>query len=456
MAAEPSSGAPVEPGAARAPRSWSHAPTHRCSCCSARPRGRPRTSAAQSDPVVASRAAYQEAVQAYKAHDFPAFLRHAKEAERLRPTHGGSVYALASRPRPDWAIRPPPLPRCSTSPPSATRPTSTPTPTSRASAACPPSTSSRRRCERNATPLVRRRRRSPSPSGICSPRASRTIGRRSRSSSAASTERKILRVDDRGRVTEFVAPGADGLWAPLGMRVDPARRALWVASAALPQMAGYDAGRRCRSAACSGSISPSGTLTGTLPAPDRRPAPRARRRHHRPERRCVRDRQPRPGDLPRARRLRLDRAFVDVPAAPLRPRARAGRRGAHAVRGRLRARHPPDRSRHPRDPPLQAADDVLALGIDGLYLVDGKLVGIQNGVDAAPRGPAHLDPAATASSQSTCSSAPGRTTPSRRSAWWWAATCTTSPPVSGSGSGTTAASTLPTTLRPPLVLRLRL
>ena len=55
----------------------------------------PARAAAQSDPVVASRAAYQEAVQAYKAHDFPAFLRHAREAERLRPAHGGVVYGLA-------------------------------------------------------------------------------------------------------------------------------------------------------------------------------------------------------------------------------------------------------------------------------------------------------------------------------------------------------------------------
>ena len=59
------------------------------------PCGRGRSSA-QADPVVASRAAYQEAVAAYKAHDLPAFLRSATEASRLRPTHGGALYALAS------------------------------------------------------------------------------------------------------------------------------------------------------------------------------------------------------------------------------------------------------------------------------------------------------------------------------------------------------------------------
>jgi hypothetical protein len=55
----------------------------------------PARASAQSDPVVASRAAYQEAVHASEAHDFPGFLRHAREAERLRPAHGGVVYGLA-------------------------------------------------------------------------------------------------------------------------------------------------------------------------------------------------------------------------------------------------------------------------------------------------------------------------------------------------------------------------
>ena len=39
-----------------------------------------------TDPVLASRAATQQAVGAYQAHDVPGFLRYAIEAERLRPT----------------------------------------------------------------------------------------------------------------------------------------------------------------------------------------------------------------------------------------------------------------------------------------------------------------------------------------------------------------------------------
>ena len=38
---------------------------------------------AQTDPVLASRAEYSEAVRAYKAHDFTSFLQHAKRAEEL-------------------------------------------------------------------------------------------------------------------------------------------------------------------------------------------------------------------------------------------------------------------------------------------------------------------------------------------------------------------------------------
>lgn len=43
-------------------------------------------------------------------------------------------------------------------------------------------------------------------------------------------KRKIVRIDRTGEVTDFVAPKADGLWGVLGMKVDPSRRELWVAT----------------------------------------------------------------------------------------------------------------------------------------------------------------------------------------------------------------------------------
>jgi sugar lactone lactonase YvrE len=55
--------------------------------------------------------------------------------------------------------------------------------------------------------------------------------------------RKIVRIDPRGRITDFVAAGRDGLRSALGMRVDPKRRTLWVASEAIPSMDGYRKGQ---------------------------------------------------------------------------------------------------------------------------------------------------------------------------------------------------------------------
>ena len=48
-------------------------------------------------------------------------------------------------------------------------------------------------------------------------------------------QRKILRVAGDGTVSEFVSAARDGIWAPLGMKVDTARQALWVAAAACPR-----------------------------------------------------------------------------------------------------------------------------------------------------------------------------------------------------------------------------
>jgi hypothetical protein len=51
--------------------------------------------------------------------------------------------------------------------------------------------------------------------------------------------RRIVRILPDGKITDFVAAGRDGLRSALGMRVDPKRRTLWVASEAIPSMDGY-------------------------------------------------------------------------------------------------------------------------------------------------------------------------------------------------------------------------
>lgn len=58
--------------------------------------------------------------------------------------------------------------------------------------------------------------------------------------------RKILRVGPKGEVTDF-ATEREGLWSVMGMKVDAARRNLWVCTAAQPQMSNYDARERGRS-----------------------------------------------------------------------------------------------------------------------------------------------------------------------------------------------------------------
>ena len=56
----------------------------------------PAVAGAQSDPVVESRQHYRAAVQAYEAGDRSAYLEHARQAQALRPSHGGVTWALAS------------------------------------------------------------------------------------------------------------------------------------------------------------------------------------------------------------------------------------------------------------------------------------------------------------------------------------------------------------------------
>jgi sugar lactone lactonase YvrE len=51
--------------------------------------------------------------------------------------------------------------------------------------------------------------------------------------------RKVVRIDRRGRVTDFTAEGQDGMLSGLGVHVDPQRRLLWVASSTAPEMRGF-------------------------------------------------------------------------------------------------------------------------------------------------------------------------------------------------------------------------
>jgi hypothetical protein len=336
---------------------------------------------AQSDPVVESRAQYELAVRAYQARDYAGFLRHARAAQALRPTHGRVTYALASALAltgdPAGALQ---ALRHFTRLGYA------------ADVAADPDFSSLRlnpdfmevaaRARRNREPLVRSRvaftldQPDLLTEGLAYDPEQRTFYM------GSVRHRKILRVTPAGEASDFVEPQHDGLWAPMGMKVDPAHRALWVAVSARPQMLGYNPADSGRSGIFRYDLA-TGNLTGRyLIGKDSA--------YH-----VL-------GDLTVSRRGDV---YATDSRAPVIYWIRYGSDSleqflesplllsaqglaltpderwlyvAEYVRGILRVDL---RSR--RVQLLPCPDTVAALGIDGLYWSDGKLIGIQNGMEPA-------------------------------------------------------------------------
>jgi len=54
-------------------------------------------------------------------------------------------------------------------------------------------------------------------------------------------ERKIIAIDRKGKISDFIKPAQDGLWGVNGMGVDARRRVLWASSSAYARSLGYDA-----------------------------------------------------------------------------------------------------------------------------------------------------------------------------------------------------------------------
>ena len=408
--------------------------------------------------MVASRAAYQE------ARSPPTRLATSgpSSATPRRPAGSGRRTAARSTrwPRPTrcWATRPARWPPCIASRPSATPPNVAADSDFARLRSVPAFVAVRRELERNATPIAPGR-----PAFTLPERDLLTEGIAydpvTRMFFVGSVHHgKILRVDPRGggRVTEFVAARggrASGLrsacaWTRRGGCSGSRRRRSRRRAATRPRTVSGAASsvstwRRASPPAASsspttGSLTPWATSpsarTGDVYATDSR-APSIYR--------------------VRAGADRLER-FVESPlllsaqGLALDPDERTLYVADYA-RGILRVDLATGEV-----VPVPAPDDVLALGIDGLYRVGRALIGIQNGV--RPHRVVRLRSLRTASgsTRSRSSSAPGRTTPSRLSEWWWAASCSTSPTASGSSSATMAASRRPLQLQRPLVLRLRL
>lgn len=52
-------------------------------------------------------------------------------------------------------------------------------------------------------------------------------------------QRKIVRIDDSGALSDFITQGQDGIWMVFGIAVDAPRRRLWAVSTAEPEMRGF-------------------------------------------------------------------------------------------------------------------------------------------------------------------------------------------------------------------------
>lgn len=337
----------------------------------------PAALAAQADPILESRAEFRSAAAAYEARDWTAYLAHAIRAQALRPEHGGVTLALASARAlsGDTAGAVFALSGFAARGYAADIAADSDFAAVRATADWPALAA---RLARNAEPIVRSAPAFTIPEqgllaeGIAYDPAARIFY------VASVRERKILRVGPDGRAT-VLADSTAGLWAPMGMRVDTARRRLWVATAAVPQMLGYTAGDSGRSAVIAfdlGTGAPSGRYEVT-----RDGAPHVvgdltlagdGRVYASDSRAPVLYRVPLHGDS-------LERFLVSpllLSAQGLAP-APDGRTlyVADYARGIIKVD-----LRTRRAALMPAADTVLALGVDALAWTGSGLIGVQNGV----------------------------------------------------------------------------
>lgn len=332
----------------------------------------------QGDPVAESRVHQREAARAYEARDYSGFLEHARQAQRLRPTHGGVTYALASAYAltGDTAAALASLRRFASLGYSAQPAADSDFASLRGSIGL---AEVERRLARNREPLVRGTVAFTLPERDLLAEGIAYDPRDGAFYVGSVHRRKIVRLAPDGSFSDFASLGGPGLWAPLGLRVDPVRRLLWVTTAALPQMAGYLAADSGRSALLRYRLD-TGELSG------RYPVPRDGRAHALGDLAVTRQGEVYVSDSrsPAIYRIAaggesLER-FVETPLlfsaqglalAPDEQRLYIADYSRGIVQVELGTR---------AASLLPAPDTVLTLGIDGLSYHAGGLVGIQNGV----------------------------------------------------------------------------
>jgi sugar lactone lactonase YvrE len=190
--------------------------------------------------------------------------------------------------------------------------------------------------------------------------------------------RKIVRVTADGKATDFVAEGQDGLQAAQAVAADAARRALWVASRATAQMAGFKKGDPEGRSFLAEIDLDSGRQRRTIAAPDGG---------------VVSDLAIAPDGTVYVADPEIGRVYVLAPSAPaLRTLVEKGTiRSAQGMtlaadgktlyvadyaRGVARVRVADGSVSW-----LAAPPDTALTGIDGLVLANGWLVGVQNGLN---------------------------------------------------------------------------
>jgi hypothetical protein len=83
--------------------------------------------------------------------------------------------------------------------------------------------------------------------------------------------RKVVAVGPDGTSRDLITSAADDLYSPLGMRHDPRRGSLWIASSALPEMQGFDPALHKGRAALHEHDATTGRLRARYPRDTRRP-----------------------------------------------------------------------------------------------------------------------------------------------------------------------------------------
>ena len=331
-----------------------------------------------SDPIGTSRAHYREAVKAYQAKDYPAFLDHARQAEALRPSHGGVTYALASAYAltGDTAAALSSLRRYASMGYTADLEADSDFVALRGTTAL---AEIERRLAENRAPVVHGKPAFTLPERDLLAEGVAYDSREGNFYVSAVHRRKIVRMTPDGRFTDFALLDGEGDGAPLGLRADPVRRALWVATAAMPQMRGYSAADSGVSALVRYDLD-TGKRTG------RYPVPQDGRAHVL-------------GDLVLSR---AGDVYATDSRAPVIYRLAAGAEALAPlvespllISGQGLALTPDGTRLYVADyaggilrvdpaagsiVPVPADESVTALGIDGLYSVDGALIGIQNGI----------------------------------------------------------------------------